>query len=66
MAYSDYSKKDNETFFETKYRLFKMHDRIVYLKNMKNIIGIPEDEDLELRNLEVDFDNQYNEFKSGE
>lgn len=66
MAYADYAVQKNETFDQTKKRLWLMHDRIVDLKNMKNIIGLSDDEDLELRNLDVDFHNQYSDFKSGE
>jgi len=63
MAYAEYVPKPNENWLQTRDRLWNMHDRVMELGSK---IDLTTDEDLELRNLRVDFDNQYSDFKSVE
>nr|WP_315026066.1 hypothetical protein [uncultured Chryseobacterium sp.] len=48
---------------EKKNELWKIHDRIMVLKDQEKLLGLSDKEDLELRNLEVKFNNQYHALK---
>lgn len=48
---------------EKKNELWKIHDRIILLKEQEKIVGLNDKEDLELRNLEVKFNNEYHALK---
>lgn len=48
---------------EKKNELWKVHDRIMILKDQEKLIGLSDKEDLELRNLEVKFNNEYHALK---
>lgn len=48
---------------EKKNELWKIHDRIMMLKDQEKLIGLSDKEDLELRNLEVKFNNEYHALK---
>ncbi|MGG7470799.1 hypothetical protein ACVVIH_20605 [Chryseobacterium arthrosphaerae] len=48
---------------EKKNELWKIHDRIMLLKDQEKLIGLSDREDLELRNLEVKFNNEYHALK---
>jgi len=50
---------------ELKNELWKIHDRILALKDQKKLLGLNDKEDLELRNLEVKFNNEYHALKEG-
>ena len=47
----------------TKEEVWKIHDKLEELKNQKSLIGLSEMEDIELRNLEVNFYNKWSELK---
>lgn len=55
-----------KTLQEQKEELFKMHDRIKELKSTELTFGLSESEDLELRNLEVEFFIKWSDYKEGE
>lgn len=51
------------SYQEKKNELWKIHDRIMMLKDQEKLIGLSDKEDLELRNLEVKFNNEYHALK---
>jgi len=61
---SNISEEAIKTLYElenlgTKQKIWKIHDRLYDLKCMKNIVGLSNEELLELRELEIAFDKQY-------
>jgi|GEM_PF-6474867 len=55
--------KKKISYQEKKNELWKIHDRIMILKDQEKLIGLSDKEDLELRNLEVKFNNEYHALK---
>lgn len=63
MEYKDYLAKPDETDWQTKKRLYAMHDRIMQLTEWKSLFHITEQEDIELRNLQALFADQWADYK---